>query len=298
MSRLLTRWRKPPAPVAASPRSPGRRPFADARPQSLPPVEVPPVDAVTVRQWLWGSGFIMPGNAEYVLGLVKPFGLNPAMSMLDVRAGLGGTARLVAETFGTYVTGLERDPDLAQRGMEMSVAQGMVKHAPVNPLDPETFELRQGAFDCIFGRAATHDVVDKERFLRVLFLGLKPRGQLLLSEFVINPDAADRPELATWAAEQSYRPSLWTLRQYTDCLTSLGFEVRITEDTTATVRSHIIMGWDQLLRTVDLRSLPRQHLVAVVDEAERSMHVVAALDSGALKTYRLYAIAGRARMSG
>jgi SAM-dependent methyltransferase len=296
MSRLLTRWRK--APVAPLPRSPGRRPFADARPQSLSHAEVPPVDAVTVREWLWGPGFTMPGNVEYVLKLVKPFGLNPAMSMLDVAAGLGGTARLVAEAFGTYVTGLERDPELAQRGMEMSVAQGMAKHAPVSSLDPETFELRQGAFDCIFGRGATHDVMDKERFLRVLFLGLKPRGQLLLSEYVINPDAADRPELATWTAEQRYRPSLWTLRQYTDCLSSLGFEVRITEDTTASSRGHILMGWDQLLRNVDLRSLPRQHLVAIVDEAERSMHAVAALDCGALKTYRLYAIAGRARTSG
>lgn len=301
MSRLLTRWRKAPAPVPSSrrPRVARPAPAAPSAPASEP--EAPPVDAITVKQWLWGPGFVNPGSIDYVMGLIKPFGLNPAMSLLDVAAGLGGTARLVVETFGTYVTGLERDPEFARRGMEMSVAQGMAKHAPISPMDPETLELRPGAFDCIFGRGATHSVLEKERFLRVLFQGLKPRGQLLLYEYIINPDAADRPELAAWIEAQPYRPSLWTLRQYTDCLSSLGFEVRIAEDTTAIFRSHTIKGWDALLRRIDLRKLPRQHLLPVIDEAEQSMRTVAALECGALKTYRLYAIAtigGRVRPSG
>jgi SAM-dependent methyltransferase len=256
------------------------------------PAGVPPLDQLTIRQWLWGPGFAIPGDAAHALGLVKPFGLDPAMSMLDAAAGLGGVARIVAEAFGTYVTGLERDPETAHRGMAMSIAQGLAKRAPISVIDPENLELREGAYDCILARQATYTLTDKERFLRVLILALKPRGQLLMTELV---HEGETPELAAWVAQQPIRPQLWTVAQYTDCLSSLGCELRITEETTASHRAQIIGGWANLLRTVDLRALPRAHLVAIVDEAEHWMRTVMALDSGALKTYRFYGLATRGR---
>jgi hypothetical protein len=38
--------------------------------------------------------------------------------------------------------------------------------------------------------------------------------------------------------------------------------------------------------------LPKQHLLAIVDEAERWVRTIAALDGGALRAYRFYALAG------
>ncbi|HUH83796.1 MAG TPA: methyltransferase domain-containing protein [Stellaceae bacterium] len=254
-----------------------------------------PLDPLTVRQWLWGPGFIIPGNAEYVLGLVKPFAPNPAMSLLDVAAGLGGPARAIAGAFDIYITALERDSDLARRGMEMSIAAGKQKHAPVSAMDPESFELKSSSFDGILGRGATYMVQDKERFLRVLMLALKPRGQLLLTEYVVDPPLAGGSELAVWSSLQPHPPSLWTLQQYVDCLKSLGFDIRITEDITQDVKHQIVLGWDHLVQTVDIKSLPRQHKVTVVDEAERWVKTIAALDTGAVKAYRFYAMVSAAR---
>ncbi len=256
---------------------------------------VAPLDPLVVRQWLWGPGFHLPGNAEYVLKLVKPFAANPAMSMLDVAAGLGGPARAIAEAFGTYVTGLERDAELARRGMEMSIVAGKQRHAPISVIDPETFELRTSAFDCVIGRGATYMVQDKERFMRVLILGLKQRGQLLLTDYVIEPKLAQRPELAMWAALQPHPPSLWTLQQYTDCFKSLGFDVRITEDITHDLKLQIVLGWDNLVQTVDIKALPKSHKLQIVGEAERWVKTIVTLDSGAVKAYRFYALAGSAR---
>ena len=271
---------------------------ASAAPAAPAPSDpVAPLDPLTIRQWLWGPGFHIPGNRDYVLNLVKPFAANAAMSMLDVAAGLGGPARAVAEAFDTYVTGLERDPELARRGMEMSVAAGKHKHAPVSAMDPESFELKPGTFDGIIGRGATYMVQDKERFLRVLMLGLKPRGQLLLTDYVLEPSLAQRPELALWSPLQPYPPTLWTLRQYTDCLRSLGFDIRITEDITDDLKAQIVIGWDNLLQTVDLKALPRAHKRAVVDEAERWVKTIMTLNSGALKAYRLFALAGTSKPS-
>jgi len=263
--------------------------------EPVPSPVVPPLDPLTLRQWLWGPGFHQPGNADYVLRLVKPFAANPAMSMLDVAAGLGGAARAISQAFGTYVTGLERDPELARRGMDMSVAGGMQRHAPISAVDPETFELRTNAFDCILGRGATYMVQDKERFMRVLILGLKQRGQLLLTDYVVDPARAQAPEFAMWASLQPHRPTLWALQQYTDCFKSLGFDVRITEDITHDVKLQIVLGWEHLVQTVDIKALPRPHKLQIVSEAERWVKTIMALDSGVVKAYRFYALAGSAR---
>lgn len=298
LTRMLGSWKKQAAETPIEPvLGQGTAPTRAAPAEAAAPA-VPPIDRFDVRQWLWGPGFVIPGDAEHVLGLVKPFGLNPAMSVLDVAARLGGPARAIAEAFGTYVTGLERDPDLARRGMEMSVASGMSKRAAITAIDPEGFELRHGLYDCALGRQATYAVGDKERFLRVLMQGLKPRGQLLLTELVIDRDAGGDDELADWMAQQTVRPSLWSIAQYMDCLTSLGFEIRISEDMTGAYRREILQGWQGLLKRVNLRRLPRAHLNTVVDEAERWMRTIIALDSGALKVYRFYALAVRQRGAG
>ena len=233
----------------------------------------------------------MPGDEQYVLDLVKPFGLTPAMSMLDLSAGLGGPARAIAQAFGTYVTGLERSPERARRGMEMSIAANLAKRATIAQFNPDTLELRPRSFDCILGRGSTSSVVEKERMLRVVCQGLKPRGQLLLNEFTVEHALDKRPELAAWIARESFPPALWTIGQYKDCLTSLGFDIRVVEDVTLQYRKMIVAGWARLINAVDLRTMPRSHLRIVVNEAELWALRIAVLESGALHVYRLHAIA-------
>jgi cyclopropane fatty-acyl-phospholipid synthase-like methyltransferase len=251
---------------------------------------VAPLSRLTVAQWLWGDGFVSPGDAEYVLDFVKPLGLSPAASLLDLSAGLGGPARVIAQAFGTYVTGLERSPERAKRGMEMSAAANLGKKATVAAYDPETLELRANSFDCIIGRGATYNVVEKERLFRVAHHGLKQRGQLLFNEFMMDPTAGERPELAAWKAKESYPPRLWTLDQYTDCLSSLGFDIRITTDLTGAYRSMITTRWARMLEEIDLKAMAKQHRLTVIDEAELWVRRIGAIENGGLRVYRVYAL--------
>src|SRR6266851_1461972 len=141
-----------------------------------------PPDPLTIRQWLWGPGLHIPGTAEDVLALARPFAATAATRLLDVAAGLGGAARAIAAQSGAYVSALERDPDLARRGRALSITAGRYKQVPVGHMDPETLELRAGAFDGILGREASHLVRDKERFMRVLILGIPPAARSLALE--------------------------------------------------------------------------------------------------------------------
>ena len=251
---------------------------------------VAPLDRATIGQWLWGKGFVSPGDEQYILDMVKPFGLTPAMSMLDLSAGLGGPARVIAKAFGTYVTGLERSPERATRGMAMSVEENLAKRATISQYNPESLELRPNSFDCILGRGATYSIVEKERLFRVVYQGLKQRGQLLFNEFTVDPVFADRPELAAWMARESFPPALWSIEQYQDCLTSLGFDIRVVVDVTGLYRSMILAGWASMLKEVNLKAMARNHLITVINEAELWMLRIAALQSGALHVYRVHAI--------
>ena len=47
-------------------------------------------DRIQVVERLWGPGLHTPGGEEHVKTLVKPFGLNPTMTVLDLGAGLQG----------------------------------------------------------------------------------------------------------------------------------------------------------------------------------------------------------------
>jgi SAM-dependent methyltransferase len=252
-----------------------------------------PPDAATVRQFLWGPGFVIPGDTEHVLGLVRPFGLTPSMTMLDVSAGLGGPARAVAEATGATVAGLERDPDLARRGMALALAAQVHRRAPVGVYDPEGFVLPRAHYDCALAREATYTVRDKERFLRVLMQGLKPQGAIVLTDFVLDRSVGGRGQLADWAPLPDYPPFLWTLERYVDCLRSLGFEPFIVAQIGAAYRGMIITGWTRLARLPELRHLPRAHFLPIIDEAERAMRTIEALDNGLLRMVHIAAVARR-----
>jgi cyclopropane fatty-acyl-phospholipid synthase-like methyltransferase len=290
LARLRQRWARGAAsqPSAASAQA-HASPLAPAR------VVLPPPDPVTIRQWLYGAGYAIPGNAEYVLELVKQFNLSPAMTMLDLSAGLGGAARTIAEAFNTYVTGYERDPDFVERANAAMEAHGLSRHVQISVFDPETYELRSGFYDHALAREATYCVTQKERFLRVINQSLKPFGQLVLTDFVLDRAAGDRPELAAWVGLQKRKPQLWTLAQYTDCFKSLGFDLRIANDATTDYRRMMLQGWKEFINRDEIKQLRASQASTVIDEIERTIKIMAALESGALKFYYFVALGGRRR---
>src|SRR4029077_1648030 len=58
--------------------APAVAPGAVTSPPQREAVVVAPLDRATIGQWLWGEGFVSPGDEHYVLEMVKPFGLTPA----------------------------------------------------------------------------------------------------------------------------------------------------------------------------------------------------------------------------
>ena len=248
-------------------------------------------DPLAIRQRLYGRGYVIPGDAAWLLSLVEPLELGASSSVLDLAAGLGGPARAIAQAFHARVTGIERDYDRARQGNAMSSALGAAHLVRIKACDPETLELGSAKFDCALGREASYAVAEKERFLRVVAQSLRTRGQMVLTDFVLDRSAGERPELDAWRSKRAERPSLWTAAQYADCLKSVGYGLRRAEDISALYRRQILAAWIGYLRDGEIRGQPAAQVEAVLAEAEACFRTVAALESGALKYYRFEAIA-------
>jgi SAM-dependent methyltransferase len=249
-----------------------------------------PLDRLTLLQQIWGSGFLLPGGTDQIMTLVKPFGVNPAMSLLDLSAGLGGASRHVSATFDVYITAMERSAEIARRGHGMSVDAGLGRKVPVSAYEPESVELRPHAFDGVYAQFLTTGLADKERLLREVMRCLKARGQFSFLDFTLREAEPDDPRLEKLRRVERYPVLPWRVSQYIDALTAAGFDCRIAEDHTEVYRGRVMEGWTHLMKMVELQSLPKSHLLALLEEAELWGQRMATLDSGALSVYRFYAV--------
>jgi SAM-dependent methyltransferase len=250
-----------------------------------------PVDRLALSQKIWGPGFLVPGGIDYVMTMVKLFGVNPAMSLLDLTAGLGGPSRHVSQFFDVYITAMERAPEIAKRGHSMSIDAGLGKKVPVTAFDPETFELKAHAFDCCYAEYLTVSVVAKERLIREVSKALKARGQFSFVDFVLaeGVDPADSGLDALRRIER-FTPVPWTVKQYTDCLVGSGFDVRIAEDHTELFMKHVSEGWAQFVENYDVKLMTRGNQRAIAEEGDLWMTRMAALQGGLLRVYRFYTV--------
>ena len=265
-------------------------PMVEEEPVVEVTAEETPLDRLALLQQVWGQGFLMPGGTDQIMTLVKPFGVNPAMSLLDLSAGLGGASRHVSATFDVYITAMERSAEIARRGHTMSVDAGLGRKVPVSAYDPESVELRPHAFDAVYAQFLTTGVTDKERLLREVMRCLKPRGQFSFLDFTLRDAEADDPRVEKLRRLERYPVLPWRVSQYIDAMTTSGFDCRIAEDYTEVYRGRVMEGLTHIMKMVETHSLPKSHLLALLEEAELWGQRMAAIDSAALSVYRFYAV--------
>ena len=190
-------------------------------------------------QMLWGEDLVGPGDAQWMVDAVRPFGLNPAKSVLDLTAGLGGAARGIVNSYDTWVTGLESSPLLAKLGMDRSKALGLSKKAPIGQYDPEHFN-QAGAFDLVMADRLLHRLRDKELFLDRVCDCVKPKGGVLLFDYVIEGTPTSWDNWNGWRDTEPMEVYPWSKARMADELIQRNLDVRITEDLTQLHRRQVV----------------------------------------------------------
>jgi ubiquinone/menaquinone biosynthesis C-methylase UbiE len=244
---------------------------------------------VKLLQTIWGQGFSTPGDKDFCLWLAKPCGLNPTMTVAELGAGLGGFTRAMHEQFGLWITGFEQDPELARAAMEYSVMAGLAKKAPIASFDPEKMELKESSYDCIFSRDTLYAISDKNRLLQTVEKALKPRGQMLFTDFVRTSSPGEmRPTYMAWQGGEPASADPWTVQKYQTACSERRLDLRVSEDITKVVRSTVIKCLADLLdKAESLKSDPRM-TEPLTEHVALWTRRVAAFDSGDIGVFRFH----------
>lgn len=190
-------------------------------------------------QLIWGRDNVGPGDPQWMVDAVRSFGLGPAKSVLDMSAGLGGSTRALVENFDTWVTGLESSPLLAKLGNERSKMAGMSRKAPITDYDPEHFN-QAGSFDLVVADRVVHRVRDKDHLLDGMCACIKPKGGVLLFDFVIEGTPVSWDQWNHWREEEPVEIYPWSRSRMADELVQRNLDLRIAEDVTEQLRAQVI----------------------------------------------------------
>ncbi|MBP5856880.1 methyltransferase domain-containing protein [Marivibrio halodurans] len=254
-------------------------------------------------QRLWGEDendeVVRPGGSQYSLELAKPMGLDSTKSAIDLAAGLGGGTRRLASALDLWIVGYESDAELAGHAMELSRRHGQERRAPIHALDEETFDLPEKSVDGILMRERFNRIRNKPKLLDTAFNALRPRGHLIITDFVLRDEAALADPLVTrWLKFDAQRApgglesTLWTMADLKRELLSKRLDLRIYEDESEKYSSMLRAGWARFADGLDKSEMTKTFGRMMLSEAEYWLLLGNALDSGALRYVRAHAIRG------
>ncbi|MEQ8604644.1 MAG: class I SAM-dependent methyltransferase [Marivibrio sp.] len=253
------------------------------------------------RLWETGDGdeVVHPGGADYTVELAKPMALDNSKSAADLSAGLGGGTRKLAASLDLWITGFESDSELADHAMALSRKHGHERRAPIAALDEESFDLGEKRMDGVLMRERLFRFHNKQRALDCVFRALKPRGHLVLTDFVLADEAAaEDPAVSGWLKREAAfgptgrEPALWTKADVKKALVAKKLDLRIFEDESEKYLGMIRGGWAHFVDGLDKGEMTRRFVDDMMREAEYWLHLGRALESGKLIYLRAHAIRG------
>jgi predicted O-methyltransferase YrrM len=224
-----------------------------------------------------------PGGVQSVLALGTAARLSAGSVVVDVGAGIGGSARVLALAFGCSVVGIERDRDRYKAAIRLT--------ALVELSDRVTFlerdALSAGAdirnADVLWGQSAWAHFPSPEAFLDRWLPTLRTTGRVAMSDAFLLREPADDEEIHILRELQtSWAVHLVPLNRWQRILETRGCGIVHTHDRTEEARAHFkgalaVSGrWPE----------------GTVTKSEKESWVLAsrALDRGLLEMYDLVAV--------
>jgi cyclopropane fatty-acyl-phospholipid synthase-like methyltransferase len=116
------------------------------------------------------------GGTDAVKRAAEQLGLQKGSRVLDIGAGLGGPARVLAQTTGCQVTALELQPRLHEIGVNLTRRCGLGEHVSHVCGDALTYPLPGAAFDAVVSWMAVHHIPDRRQLCARLARALRPGG--------------------------------------------------------------------------------------------------------------------------
>jgi hypothetical protein len=210
---------------------------------------------------------------------------------LDLSAGLGGPMRRITGEFKVQITGFEPDPEVAARGMEMSIAAGQDQHAKIQYYSSTSFapdKTVSQLYDCIMARETFYRVEDKLKFFKALAGCTKREAQLSFTDYIVNPEDKNKPDIVAWMAQEKNASPLG-LMEMAETWAKANFKLRVLDDQTDFYRKIVRDGMEKFAAFLASGVHSDQPTrIAVLKRMDTWKYRMAAMDQG-MKFYRFYA---------
>lgn len=242
---------------------------------------------------LWGEEFevVCPGGTEFSVRLVRPMALTSENSLLDLSAGLGGATRQIHKDLGVWVTGLERNPELARQAAVLSKMKGLDRKVPITAYEPARMSLKPASFDGALIRETLYTTPDRETFLRKVADSIRPLGHLVLTDLMLaDEEARNDRRVKAWLKRDVADASPDIVGAYTPVLEELGFDVRVEEDESDIYNAYVLQGWATFVEGLSREDLDRELVSLMMIEAEFWVNLMRALQAGKVRLCRIHAI--------
>lgn len=277
-----------------------RLPDLPAPKRSFEPLETPldfsgpptimgwPPQRLAVVQALFGEGMIAPADPEALTKMTHPLGLSKEMTVVEVGVGLGGIARAISSQADIYITGFEPDAELARVANELSTKHGMARKVRITHLAHGGLDVRPETVDAVISKEALLAVEDKPAVFTAIRRALRPGGQLMMSEYMLVANELS-PAVVRWTEATPTKLYPMPIKAARSELEHLGFQVRIVEDITVEYEVGALKAFADMAQHIRAGG-PAEHMAPwVLAEGELWSHHLAALASGEVKVYRIYA---------
>jgi ubiquinone/menaquinone biosynthesis C-methylase UbiE len=223
-------------------------------------------DRVKLVQMLWGGSFLEPGGANRTRKLFSHVMPNSKQSVLDLTAGLGGTAFTLAQDQGLWMDALEPDHDLAAEALKAASISGLGGQVPVSHFSIDAIDIPKNKYHLAYTRERLFVVSQKLELLTAAALSLKEGGSLMITDLMVpDPETMDTDAYQEWVRTEPILPQPWTLSLYAKSLEDCGLKVAGRQDLTKDYLDDIHAGWARVTRALQDGEFDRSlgdHLLA------------------------------------
>jgi SAM-dependent methyltransferase len=162
--------------------------------------------------------------------LAELAGVNKAMRVLDVGAGLGGPARLLAHHYGCRVTALDLTEEYCRVAQALTEMTGLSDLVEVRQGDALDLPFPDTSFDLVWTQHASMNIADKARLYGEIRRVLVPGGRFALFDIVAGESQPIHFPVP-WAADPSIS-FLVSIDDMHDLMIGAGLSPLIWEDLT------------------------------------------------------------------
>ncbi len=148
--------------------------------------------------------------------------------VLDLGAGYGGAARILAREYGCHVTALNLSETQNRRNRELSAAQGLADRVDVVHGNFETLPFPDGSFDIVWSQDSILHSGRREQVLREARRVLGSGGQMAFTDPMQADDCP--PDVLQPVYDRIHLDSLGSFGTYREMAERVGFEVKEMED--------------------------------------------------------------------